>query len=92
MYRSLTLGLVTGGIFLALALRSIDLENINHVIGKASFGEIPMILASLSAFYLLKGVRWRLLLATRYQGSFFPLMSPLMIGFAANNVFPLPGG
>jgi hypothetical protein len=60
---------------------------------KADYTSAPLILALLFVFFWLKAWRWRLLLAP--VADYKPmrdLFSPIMIGFAFNNVLPLRMG
>jgi len=56
---------------------------------RADYRSLPLIWGILVIFYWLKAVRWRLLLSP--VGNFRPvrdLLSPIMIGFAFNNILP----
>jgi uncharacterized protein (TIRG00374 family) len=66
-----------------------DRQQVQDAFTAADYRSLPLIFLALTAFYLLKAWRWRLLL--RPVGDFHTtreLLPPTMIGFAFNNLLP----
>lgn len=82
-------GLLIAGIFLWLALREVDFSLVAANFAAAKLHYIPMCMAALAAFYVLKAVRWGQLLAPDDPIAAARLMPSMMVGFAGNNVLPL---
>lgn len=83
------IGLLTGGLFLWLALRHVDLGSVASSLRDANkWLAIPFLL-SLALFYWLKAVRWAHLLRPTRVIAAGDLVPAMMIGFAGNNVLPI---
>ncbi|MEW5766526.1 MAG: lysylphosphatidylglycerol synthase transmembrane domain-containing protein [bacterium] len=75
--------------FLWLAVRGVDLDEMIEAIAKVSWVYIiPIGVVSLSTF-ILRAFRWRYLLSYEKHIRLHSLFSYTIIGFMANNVFPL---
>jgi glycosyltransferase 2 family protein len=87
------LGVAISGFFVWLLVTKLNLAQVFALVRSASTQWIAAALALLSLDYLLRGVRWWLML--RKQSPDVPLraaLSALLAGFAANNVLPLRAG
>lgn len=83
------LGILLSVFFLWLALRGVDLEEMIEAIAKVSWVYlIPIGLVILSNF-LVRAFRWRYLLSYEKHIKLHSLFSYTIIGFMANNIFPL---
>jgi len=86
------LGLCLSAVFLYFALRKVEFDNFQSVLSTADYWFLLPITLAYFVFYLLKVYRWQMLLGKSEQNSFKDFLYPLMIGFAANNVFPFRAG
>ena len=88
----LVAGLVLSAVFLWLALRDVVLAELATTLAQAAWWPLAPCTALLVGFFWLKAARWRLLLDVEPGVATARLVEPMMIGFAANNVFPLRAG
>ena len=84
----LVLGILVSFGCLAWSLRGTDTESLKAGFANANYWTLPIMLALLFAFYWLKTWRWQLLLAPVAPLTIRQLFSPMLIGFAANNLLP----
>ena len=84
----LVLGIVVSVACFAWSLRGTDTESLKAGFANANYWTLPIMLALLFAFYWLKTWRWQLLLAPVAPLTMKQLFSPMLIGFAANNLLP----
>ena len=87
------LGITVAGIAVSiaclyLALRGTNLREIASTLASANLWLAVPLLATQVAFYILKAVRWRLLLAPVHETTARRLAAPMMIGFMGNNLLP----
>jgi len=88
MRKNIYLGLVVSAVFLYLAVRKIDLDGMLRALAAANYWYlIPAVLLTMLGF-VIRSVRWRLLLGPVKRIGIHPLFSATMIGFMANNVLP----
>jgi len=79
--------LVTVACF-AGALRGTNWEAMKAGFANANYWTLPILLGMLFGFYWLKTLRWQWLLAPVAPLTIKQLFSPMLIGFAANNILP----
>jgi len=73
---------------LAWSMRETNLAELKQAFANANYLTLPAMLALLFAFYWLKAIRWKWLLAPVRQFTTRELFAPVMSGFAANNILP----
>lgn len=73
---------------LAWSMRETKTDELLHAFSGANYFTLPLMLALLFAFYWLKAIRWKWLLAPVRQFTTRELFAPVMTGFAANNILP----
>lgn len=84
----LVAGVVLTIIFLWLALRNVDIAQVQEALRNANYAFLlPAILCS-TAGYALRTLRWERILAPTKRVPFGRLFPVLMTGFAANNLLP----
>ncbi|MCA8987472.1 MAG: flippase-like domain-containing protein [Planctomycetaceae bacterium] len=84
----LAIGLAVTGLCLWIAVREVDLAEIQRQFSHARYETIPLYLLCLIAFFVLKAVRWAWLLSPVCKVSSREVAGPMMIGFMGNNVLP----
>ncbi len=88
MIRKLIVGLALSAFFLWWALRDADLGQIWEAVVAADYiWMIPMVFFTLLSF-LLRSLRWKILLQRMGPVPVWPLLSATFIGFMGNNVLP----
>jgi len=81
-------GIALSLVCLALAMRGTNFRETGLALGRAHLWlAVPLLLLHVP-FYLLKALRWRLLLVPVRRTRTLPLVAPMMIGFMGNNVLP----
>ncbi len=70
------------------SLRDVNQEDLWKGFRDANYLTLPVMLALLFAFYVLKTLRWQWLLAPVAPLTIRQLFPPMLIGFAANNLLP----
>lgn len=79
-------------VFIYFAFKDVNFQEALDAVKHANYGWlIPAILAMLLSHWL-RAIRWQYLMAPIKKIRLHPLFSALMIGYAANNVFPLRVG
>lgn len=86
------IGLLLSAVFLYFAVRKVDFENFSTVLISADYRYLAAIVVAYVIFYWLKVCRWRMLLGSMPENSLKDYLYPIMVGFAANNVFPFRAG
>lgn len=81
-------GTLISVVFLWLALRGTDFDEIGASLAGAAWWMVVPMLAAYGIYYWIKAVRWRLLLLPIKDSSSRELFRPMMIGFFGNNVLP----
>lgn len=91
-HKFLILSILISLLFLYLAIRKIDIDG---VITSLKMAHYPYLLAA-SLFmvfsFLIRGLRWKLILSPIKNCRFFSVFSILVIGFMANNLLPFRVG
>lgn len=82
------IGLVIAAICLWLATREVDMNTLRESLQNTETVFILPFVISLSLFYLLKVHRWRSLMPEHIQIHRMSLATPMMVGFACNNLLP----
>ena len=84
----LWLGLIISALFLYLAFREVDLTKTWTVIKSAKV--LPLLMIVLITFFqfLIRAWRWDLLMEPIQETTFLNRLAAVLIGFAANSVFP----
>jgi len=81
-------GIAISLVCLYVALRGTDLRQVGSTLSQARLWFVlPLVLAQI-AFYVLKAIRWRLLLVPVRSVPVRSVAAPMMIGFMGNNVLP----
>ncbi|RMD99346.1 MAG: UPF0104 family protein [Deltaproteobacteria bacterium] len=86
------IGFIIGIVMLVLLLRNIDFGEVSHRLGQVHLGLLLLGLLPYAGCFLLRGVRWRLLLGPVKEISFQSALSAIMIAWASNNVLPFRVG
>jgi len=87
--RSLIIGVLISAVFLVLAFRKTDLQEVWAHLAAARYTYLlPASLLTLAAFWI-RALRWGSLLYPLRQISIGPLYSATMIGFMCNNILPM---
>ena len=88
IYISLATGVILSAIGLSLAFRNVPLDELFGYFSRINyFYIIPTILIMLLAF-VVRTVRWQIILGTTHRLSFSSVYHPLMIGFMLNLILP----
>jgi len=82
------LGFVLSLLFLILALKDANLEEIKSAFSEAKYWPIIPMLLSFLGFYWLKALRWSLLLSPSHKVNGNSLVPAMMAGAAGNNLLP----
>jgi uncharacterized protein (TIRG00374 family) len=86
--KSLWLGVLLTVVFLWLAFRGIDFVELGGALGRADYRFAVPALAATAIGYLLRALRWQLIVASERRVRYSRALSVLTMGFAANNVLP----
>jgi uncharacterized protein (TIRG00374 family) len=87
-WRSKLIGFILTAIFLALAVRNVDLGLVAAELAAADYRLLLPAVTCTLAGYLLRTVRWQLILHPIHRVPLGTLFRVLMLGFATNNVLP----
>lgn len=82
------LGVVITLVCLVLAFYRVDYEGLFAALSRANYALLVPALVLWLVGYLMRTVRWRVILAGSGPGSTFDLFGVLMVGFATNNLLP----
>jgi uncharacterized protein (TIRG00374 family) len=86
------IGLGISAVFVALALRGVDLAQVLSHLREIDAGLLPPIFICLVVIFLLKTFRWQYLMSPVKRIAFGRVFSASIIGFMANNAMPLRTG
>jgi len=86
------LGLGISALFVALALRGVDLAQVLSHLREMDAGLLPPIFICLVVIFLLKTFRWQYLMSPVKRIRFGRVFNAIIIGFMANNALPLRSG
>ncbi len=82
------MGLVISLVFLYLAFRQLDFQQMKQAFSQANYWLLVPTLAILFLSHWLRSVRWQILLRPMQKISVGTLFSALLIGYAANDILP----
>lgn len=83
------LGLLASAVFMYLAVRRLDLSSVKGVLTSASiFPWVPLGIASYVVGHIVRGMRCRLLVRQEANLRVLTASNIVVVGYAANNVFP----
>ena len=82
------LGIATGAVLLALAVRSVNFTELTHALAGARLWWVAPFVALLAGFYGLKAARWAVLLAPVARVPFRLSFRAVMVGYASNALLP----
>lgn len=88
----IAIGIVISAIFLYLTFNRVDFGKIIEILKQADYIWLLPALFFMLLSHWLRAVRWKLIMDPVKRVKIHPLFSALMIGYAANNVFPLRMG
>jgi len=91
-FGTISIGLLLAGMFMWLAVKDVDLHVLKESLRSINKNLVLPFVVILSAFYLLKVKRWRTLIPEYIHSNDTTLATPMMIGFAANNLLPFRVG
>jgi uncharacterized protein (TIRG00374 family) len=86
---SILLGILLTLVFLGLALYNIDLRKVGTALTRTDYRYVGLAFLCTFGGYILRAVRWQVILAPTKDISLRRLYPVLMIGFMANNLLPL---
>ncbi|MFH0948734.1 MAG: lysylphosphatidylglycerol synthase transmembrane domain-containing protein [Elusimicrobiota bacterium] len=92
MKKRIILGIIISIFFLYLVLRNIDFKSIIDVISNGNYLWILPTIITCTLGFIFRSVRWRYLLLPVKKFHWRQLFSSLVMGFAANYIFPLRFG
>ena len=85
---SLTLGIIISAIALYLAFKNVPFADLLSYLAEVNYlWVIPSVLLALFSF-VIRAIRWRIMLETAKKLSFWRAFHPMMIGFMINCVLP----
>ena len=82
------LGFALAGLFLVLAVRNVDLAAVAHELASANYWLLAPAAVCTLGGYLLRTLRWQVILRPVQPAAWRTLFGILMLGFAANNILP----
>ncbi|GIW10718.1 MAG: TIGR00374 family protein [Dehalococcoidia bacterium] len=82
------LGFVITAVLLGLAVRDVDLAQVGQILARAQLGWVVPGALCVVLGYLVRTLRWRVLLTPVKRLPVPLLLQALLLGFAANNVLP----
>lgn len=85
----LAIGIVITIVLLWLCFREIDFEKVWQTLLTIKFYYILLAIACMFVLYLLKGIRWKFLIDPIQKVPTIPVISSMMCGYFAHNIFPL---
>lgn len=89
MKKQFIIGLLISAVFLYLAFRQVDIPEMVDALSKANYWWLVPGVAFMFISLVIRAIRWRLFLLPIGHVPFKKLYSAMMIGYMANNVFPL---
>lgn len=81
-------GLAVAAACLWFSVRDVEWGTVGERFDTASWASLPVMAVLLTGFFVLKAVRWRLLLMPVSVLTTRAVAGPLLIGFMANNILP----
>lgn len=93
MKRDKILGILLSVLLLAVVLYRVDLDKVVSALRRADYWYLPFIISIYLTSFLLRSLRWRVILApVKPSIGFGRLFSTIMIGWTANNLLPAKAG
>ncbi|MFQ5754081.1 MAG: lysylphosphatidylglycerol synthase transmembrane domain-containing protein, partial [bacterium] len=89
MKRKVIIGIAISAIFFYLAFREVNLQEMLTALKNANYIWLLPAFAFMLFSHWVRAVRWRYFLEPIQDVKIHPLFSALIIGYAANNIFPL---
>ncbi len=87
--RNVAIGLAVSVVFLYFTLRSVDLRKMVASVRTVDVTLLLMAAACFAAHFVVRAVRWRIVVNPIQRVGVRSLLRATVVGFAANNVFPL---
>ncbi|MCM2285538.1 MAG: flippase-like domain-containing protein [Desulfobacula sp.] len=85
---SLTAGIMVSAVALYLALRRVPFADLSAYLAVIDYGWVLLSGAVAVPCYILRTLRWRIILESRIKLGFWQVFHPLMIGFMLNSILP----
>jgi len=92
MRKQFFIGITIAGICLYYALRGVSFQDTIHAMAAAHLGWIALGMMIYTMGYLLRGVRWKILVDPIKVIPVTQLLGPMILGFFANNILPFRMG
>ncbi|MDD5687049.1 MAG: lysylphosphatidylglycerol synthase transmembrane domain-containing protein [Elusimicrobia bacterium] len=92
MKKRILFGILISVFFLYFVLRNIDLKNILEIISNGKYWWVLPTLLTTTLGFLFRSIRWKYLFLPIKDIKPEQLFSSLIMGFAANNIFPMRFG
>lgn len=86
------IGLGISAVFIALALRGVDIAQVQDHLSRINTGVLFPVLIILSLIFFLKAFRWQYQMSPLKRITFAHSFTSIIIGYMANNVVPMRGG
>ena len=83
------LGIAVSGLFIYLTFRQVDVDKMVAAFQSAQYYWLLPAFLMMGVSHVLRALRWQYLLNHIKNINVHSLFSALMVGYAANNVFPL---
>lgn len=89
---NITLSVAAAILFLWIAFKSIDIDELWQQILLVDYYWLPFFIAILVFSHFMRAIRWRLLLPDEYQNTYrSTLFAGVMLGYVVNNIIPRLG-
>jgi len=89
---SVAIGFLLSALFLWLALRDIEFNSLRSSLQLLDLSYVFHVVVALCFFYAFKVQRWRTIIPKHLPTQAMTLATPMMVGFAANNLLPMRVG
>ncbi len=89
MKKQFVIGILISAVFLYLAFRRVDLPEVIAALEQANYWWLLPGIGFMFISLVIRAYRWRYFIQPIQDVPFKPLFSAMMIGYMANNVFPL---
>lgn len=83
------IGIIVSIVFIYLAFREVNFQEMLQALRNANYVWLFPAVSAMLLSHWLRSIRWRYILEPIKLVKVHPLFSALMIGYAANNIFPL---
>ena len=92
MKLKISIGIVISAIFIYLTFHRVDFQKMIEILKSAHYEWLVPALFFMFVSHWLRALRWRYIIEPIKPVKVHPIFSALMIGYAANNIFPLRMG